>query len=200
MIRKTVSPIAAVLGCVAAAYVSSNLLEKHITGSSGVSWFEAGCSDDDEPGGADCAKVLASPYSYFPAKSTDPEPQNQHNHTRRVPDRTPHVPVAFLGLVYYSGLAVWFIGILITAKYTVVGTAEYAAEGPIAGLLSGPALVAVSIVNALFLVALAADGRAVWKLLPCVRRAQLVGVLACVANIALLQWGAILAHDPFFAP
>ena len=31
-------------------------------------WFEAGCREDDTGGGADCAAVLASPYSYLPPK------------------------------------------------------------------------------------------------------------------------------------
>jgi hypothetical protein len=93
--------------------------------------------------------------------------------------------------------AVWFVSILITAEFTVEGTAEHAAEGPVAGLLSSPALVLVSVVNALFLLALAADGRAAWKRHPCVRRAHVAGVLLCAVNILLLQWGAVLAHSPF---
>ncbi len=90
---------AAVVLCVAAAVMSYNLLLKHVTGSSGSAWFEAGCSDEQDPGGANCAAVLASPYSYMPAK-------HPGGSARRL-----HVPVALLGLMYYSALAVWFIGV-----------------------------------------------------------------------------------------
>ena len=43
---------AAVVLCVAAAVMSYNLLLKHVTGSSGSALFEAGCSDEQDPGGA----------------------------------------------------------------------------------------------------------------------------------------------------
>src|SRR4029077_13744684 len=54
-------------------------------------WFELGCSA--KPGGAaaGCAKVLASQYSYFPG--------------------LPHIPVAFIGLMYYSTLLAWLVGV-----------------------------------------------------------------------------------------
>ncbi len=96
-----------------AAFISYKLLLKHVTGSSGSAWFEAGCTDDsgdaDRPeggssrvaisGGANCAAVLASPYSYFP-----PKPEGDSR-------RGVHIPVALLGLMYYSVLAVWLIGV-----------------------------------------------------------------------------------------
>lgn len=83
----------------AAALICYNLLNKHITGSSGVSWFEAGCSDQTGPGKANCARVLASPYGYFPPKRSD------------APDNVPRLPAAFLGLAYYSTIFVWLIGV-----------------------------------------------------------------------------------------
>ena len=83
----------------AAALLSYKLLLKHVTGSSGSSWFEAGCSAEDSDAGADCAAVLASPYSYFPPKHADE------------PAGTRHLPVAFLGLVYYSTVLLWLIGV-----------------------------------------------------------------------------------------
>lgn len=88
----------AVLLCVAAGYISYNLLQKHITGSSGVGWFESVCKDRAHEGDAGCDVVLASPYAYWPPK-TDPD------------SRKPHVPVAFLGLLYYSVLGVWLFGV-----------------------------------------------------------------------------------------
>jgi len=95
---KIVEVIAAVL-CFAAAFISYNLVLKHVTGSTGAAWFEAGCRDKPAAGGANCAAVLASPYSYFPPKSS------------KEADGKPHWPVAFLGLVYYSTLLIWLIGI-----------------------------------------------------------------------------------------
>lgn len=96
----------AVLSCLAAAFVSHKLLAKHVTGSSGSNWFEAGCVGGDESSAdgvfiqnANCAAVLASPHSYWPPKRVD-EPQG-----------TPHIPVAFLGLMYFSSLGVWLIGV-----------------------------------------------------------------------------------------
>ncbi len=99
MSRATILQFLAVALCAAAAFVSHKLLTKHVTGSSGSTWFEAGCTPGDETGGADCAAVLTSPHSYWPPKKTGEPPG------------TPHVPVAFLGLVYYSALGVWLIGV-----------------------------------------------------------------------------------------
>jgi len=87
-----------VVVCIAAAYISNNLLEKHMTGSSGLLWFESVCHADAGRGTADCDAVLASPYGYFPPK--------RHPDARGV-----HFPVAFLGLVYYTTLAVWIFGV-----------------------------------------------------------------------------------------
>jgi len=87
-----------VLGLVAAV-ISFNLLAKHLSGSSGSAWFESGCSDREGPGAANCAAVLASRYGTWPARR-DSEPEG-----------TPHIPVAFLGLIYYTALAIWITGV-----------------------------------------------------------------------------------------
>jgi protein-disulfide isomerase/uncharacterized membrane protein len=86
-----------------AAFISHHLTIKHVAGSSGQSWFEAGCSDSQERGAANCAAVLASPYAYFPPKHDPASPRL-------------HVPVAFLGLVYYTTIALWAIGIGIPSR------------------------------------------------------------------------------------
>lgn len=99
MRRGTIIEVVAAVLCFAAAFISYNLFLKHVTGSSGAAWFEAGCSDKPAAGGANCAAVLASPYSYFPPKSS------------KEADSRPHLPVAFLGLVYYSALLIWLIGV-----------------------------------------------------------------------------------------
>lgn len=85
--------------CFVAAFISYNLVLKHVSGSSGAAWFEAGCSDKPAAGGANCAAVLASPYSYFPPKSP------------KEADGRLHVPVALLGWMYYSTLLIWIIGV-----------------------------------------------------------------------------------------
>ena len=97
MRTKTLSFLIVVFSALAAV-ACYNLLQKHISGTPGPSWFEAGCSDRDA-GSVSCAAVLRSPYSLFPPKRADEPPGTQH------------VPVAFLGLVYYTTLAIWFVGI-----------------------------------------------------------------------------------------
>lgn len=91
--------IIAFVACASSAYVSFHLLAKHLTGSFHSSILELGCSDSTEAGAANCGRVLESPYSYLPPK-TDDLPEG----------RTP-IPAAFVGLVYYTMLAVWFVGV-----------------------------------------------------------------------------------------
>lgn len=98
-VRKTALQITAGMCCLAATVVSYNLLLKHVAGSSGQTWFEAGCSEETGPGRANCDAVLATPYSYFP-------PKRPHESSERR-----HIPVAFLGMLYYSALLVWTIGV-----------------------------------------------------------------------------------------
>lgn len=106
MTKRIILPVLAVTLCLAAAVICGYLLQKHITGSTGAAWFEAGCSDDATPGAANCATVLESPYAYFPPKSTEVDADGSP-----VRDRTPRLPAAFLGMLYYSSLAVWFVGV-----------------------------------------------------------------------------------------
>ncbi len=82
----------------AALVVSYNLLQKHLTGSFAMGMFDMGCSASQEKGAADCAAVLASPWSYWP-------PRVGENNDKG------GVPVALLGLVYYSVLSIWLIGV-----------------------------------------------------------------------------------------
>lgn len=98
MRRETILQIIAVTLCLSASWISYKLLAKHVTGTSGSAWFDAGCVED-EAGSSGCATVLASPHSYWPPKRADE------------PAGTPHIPVAFLGLIYFSSLAVWLIGV-----------------------------------------------------------------------------------------
>jgi len=99
MKRIRLAHLAACLLSLAAAVISYQLLLKHVTGSKAAGWFEAGCTDDQSAGARNCAAVLASPYSYFPPKHSDKS------------DGQAHFPVAFLGLVYYSALSVWWLGV-----------------------------------------------------------------------------------------
>jgi protein-disulfide isomerase/uncharacterized membrane protein len=98
MTRSTLLQLVAVVLSLSAAYVSFKLLVKHVKGSSGVGWFDAGCASEEE-GGADCDAVIKSKYGSFPfAEEGDPEDK-------------PRIPVAFFGLLYYSCIAVWLLGI-----------------------------------------------------------------------------------------
>ena len=84
-----------------AAGISFLLLQKHMTGKAGISLFEAGCEVGGDTGNVSCAKVLQSPYAVWP-------------HVRGNEDAAAirkKVPVAFLGLIYYLALAVWFVGV-----------------------------------------------------------------------------------------
>lgn len=83
---------------IAAAFICLELLNKHVGGTPTARWFDAGCSDSATPGSANCAAVLASPYSYFPARSPSGEGRGG-------------LPVAFLGLTYYTILTLWLLGI-----------------------------------------------------------------------------------------
>jgi protein-disulfide isomerase/uncharacterized membrane protein len=84
-----------------AAGISSLLLQKHITGKAGISLFEAGCEVGGDTGNVSCAKVLQSPYAVWPHVRGN---ENAAAIRKKV-------PVAFLGLIYYLVLAVWFIGV-----------------------------------------------------------------------------------------
>lgn len=88
----------AVVMSIAAAIICLELLNKHVGGSAAAKWFDAGCSDSAAPGSANCAAVLASPYSYFPARAPDGGGRGG-------------LPVAFLGLTYYTMLALWLVGV-----------------------------------------------------------------------------------------
>ncbi len=99
MSRAPILRVLSVLLCAAAAFVSYKLLVLHVTGSYGSDWFEAVCNPADGEAGPNCAAVLASPYSYFPPKRPDEA------------SGTPHIPVAFLGLIYFAALGVWLYGI-----------------------------------------------------------------------------------------
>jgi protein-disulfide isomerase/uncharacterized membrane protein len=96
----TVANWLAAVCALVASVVCYQLVLRHVTGLSGPAWFELGCSD--KPGGAaaGCAEVLASPYSYFPPK-----------HGKTEPAGLQHIPVAFIGLMYYSTLLAWLVGV-----------------------------------------------------------------------------------------
>lgn len=99
MSRWGILQVVALVLSVAAAVISYQLLLKHVTGSASASWFDAGCGDGVGGGQSECEAVLASPHSYFPPKFADK------------PDGRPHIPVALLGLIYYSTIFVWLLGV-----------------------------------------------------------------------------------------
>lgn len=87
----------AIAFALAAGAISFLLLQKHITGSGGA-MFDQGCTVQLGSGKADCGAVLASPYAYFP-----PKHENAKGGT--------YIPVAFFGVLYYTALAIWLIGV-----------------------------------------------------------------------------------------
>lgn len=94
--RQSLSIAAAVMS-LAAAWISFELLAKHVTGKEGPALFAALCTDQPNSR-MNCDAVLRSPYSVFPPQKPGRPP-------------TDSVPVAFLGLVYYSALSCWFIAV-----------------------------------------------------------------------------------------
>ncbi len=89
---------ASVVLALSALVISYNLLQKHLTGSFAIGLFDMGCAASEEKGAADCAAVLDSPWSYWPPRVGENKDKGG-------------VPVALLGLVYYSVLSVWLIGV-----------------------------------------------------------------------------------------
>jgi uncharacterized membrane protein len=98
MMRNKVLAVGVVTLGLLAVVISFNLLARHMTGSAGPAWFDTGCSDDPNSS-ANCGAVLASPYAYWPVK-----------HEGAV-GQTKHLPVALLGLFYYSAIVVWFLAV-----------------------------------------------------------------------------------------
>ena len=93
------SPLLLVVAVVlsgAGAMVSVMLLQTHLSGSTGSAWFDEACSSDEDSS-MNCGVVLASDWAYFP-------PKDETGQRRPV-----SVPVALLGLWYFTGLAVWYL-------------------------------------------------------------------------------------------
>ncbi|HUU82503.1 MAG TPA: vitamin K epoxide reductase family protein [Phycisphaerae bacterium] len=87
-----------ILLAVVGANVSYNLLSKHLTKKTGLDWFDSVCDGDDDPDNkVSCDEVLSSDYGVFPPKRAD-DPEGKFR-----------VPVALLGLFYFSALSVWYI-------------------------------------------------------------------------------------------
>lgn len=98
MSRKLIAlQVVAVALTVVAAAISYDLLGEHIGGTAGSRLIAASCGDD--AGGGDCSAVVAGDYGYLPPKRPDE------------PAGSVHVPSALLGMVYYSLLGVWLVGI-----------------------------------------------------------------------------------------
>ncbi|RJP34302.1 MAG: hypothetical protein C4547_11020 [Phycisphaerales bacterium] len=80
-----------VLVAAAATFISLNLFKKHF-GQPVSSWFDAACGESDEPGGANCEKVIKSEWGTI-----------RYGHLV--------IPTALLGVVYYASLATWLLGV-----------------------------------------------------------------------------------------
>lgn len=88
--------IAAVVLSGAGVYVSVKLLQKHLLGSTGSAWFDDVCTSDGDSS-VNCAIVLSSDWAYFP-------PNDEAGNRRPF-----SVPVALLGLWYFTGLGTWYL-------------------------------------------------------------------------------------------
>jgi hypothetical protein len=97
----TVANWLAALCALVASVVCYQLVLRHVTGVSpdrrGLSW-NVQTSRGARPQGA--LRFWPSPYSYFPPKLG-----------KYVPAGLPHIPVAFIGLMYYSTLLAWLVGV-----------------------------------------------------------------------------------------
>lgn len=149
-----------------AAFICYHLTIKHVVGSSGASWFEAGCSDSAEPGAANCAAVLASPYAYFPPKH-DPGSGRLH------------IPVALLGLMYYTTVAIWAIGVGVPSR----------SRAWLHALLT--ALVAAGLLSSLYFVYLMLAQMEQW----CLWCAVTHGANLLIAVCVLLMWPSVMRRE-----
>lgn len=96
MRNTTLLLIAAVVLSAAGVLVSAKLLQEHLLGATGSSWFDDACSSEGDSS-VNCAVVLASDWAYFP-------PKDEAGNRRRY-----SLPVALLGLWYFTGLATWYL-------------------------------------------------------------------------------------------
>lgn len=99
MMRLYLADKAAVLVGLLAALISYQLLRAHVAGTTSGSLIDPGCTLAAFGDRANCAAVLSSPYAYIP-------PRQEGRQGRMI-----SMPAAFLGLVYYAVITVWFLGI-----------------------------------------------------------------------------------------
>ncbi len=114
MSRSFASVISLPLIAVAGAVVSGGLLSIHV---SNESVFAAACGD----GGSGCDRVLGSRWSVLPPAPEGSAPHGAQSPSRKGADEesasdddepsVPRVPVAAVGLIYFSTFAVWFTAI-----------------------------------------------------------------------------------------
>lgn len=98
-------------------------------------------------------------------------------------------PVVIVVLVYVVLVSIWGIWTLLTVQAPE--------SGETGRMLSRTALVLVTATHAVLLVALAVDGLLALRSGPGMRRGHLTGVALSIVVLAVLQWGAVLAHRPF---
>ncbi|MCP4251452.1 MAG: thioredoxin domain-containing protein [bacterium] len=93
------------------AVISYTLLVKHYAKDSGAAWFESVC-EGGEDSKRSCDAVLGSEYGMFPAVDSKLPPREKYVARPAVGGITmvPR-PVALFGMMYFSVLAVWYIGV-----------------------------------------------------------------------------------------
>ncbi len=97
--------------CLLGAYLSTQMLLQHLSGKSSGGLLGAICS----AGGQGCDKIGSSRWATIPPKPKNEEPpvattNPEGKQAASKPVRV-HVPVPILGLLYFSFLAAWFLGV-----------------------------------------------------------------------------------------
>lgn len=103
----------AILICLAGLLLSTHLLVQHVSGQSINPVLEGLCDSAK----ANCSRVLSSRWGVFPPRPAShaaaTPPHASAGSPRESAARQPHygIPVAVLGLLYFSFLTAWFIGV-----------------------------------------------------------------------------------------
>jgi len=98
--------------CVVGAYLSGQLLIQHLAGQPAGGLVGMLCGQTS----AHCDKVLKSRWGVFPPKPASRHTpheasQNQEHPLDEKEEHAMRIPVAFLGLLYFSFLGAWFLGV-----------------------------------------------------------------------------------------
>ncbi len=94
-------------------------------------------------------------------------------------------------------MAITYVSVAVYLLIIALVTAKFPIDDAPVRVISLTQFVTGCGVNAVFLVGLLADGHAIWRHPPCIRRGPLVGVVFCVVSLLLLQLAMVFAYGPF---